>query len=656
MHLLSLGYPQEVAAKFMQELETFENEPEYRIGIWRVLARAATSPDERESWVSRIKEAFLDEGGSDRLHASETLAKLNEVIAPENRSAYLDAAGKGDGPFEAFTRCLLIHSGESEQETALANLLGTSDERTRQCAAYALRHVDSVTPDTLQRLKTTWEAESEDSLAKVYLLGSLYRHSAEDANTVELKAELLRYAQTGDKGQKYEAIAVLGGFGNESDLTVLVSLLDDPEVDIRVGAAHAILRIERRIPHSLALLDWIAIIGYACVMLGVGWYYSRRTKTAEEYMLGGRHMRPLIVGFSMFATLLSTLSYLAIPGEMIKHGPMILSQYAIYPVTFLVIGYILIPSIMRTRVTSAYEILEIQLGLSVRMLGSIFFLSLRFLWMALIIYATSSKILVPLMNWDQSMVPVVCVAMGIVTVAYTSMGGIRAVIITDVIQTFILFGGAFLTLSIITVKMGGVSQWFPQAWDTTWDPPKIMYDPAARLTVMGAMTSSAIWYICTAGSDQVAIQRYLSTRDAQAARRVMLTSLCTDVLTGTFLGLLGLALWSYFQVNPHMLPDAYQTLQSADTLFPRFIALGLPAGVSGLVVAGLLAAAMSSLDSSINSIATIVTVDLLRRHLAPLRDDRYYLRAGRWIATGAACLIYLAALKTIDDELYEAAD
>ena len=182
----------------------------------------------------------------------------------------------------------------------------------------------------------------------MYLLGSLYRHSAEDANTVELKAELLRYAQTGDKGQKYEAIAVLGGFGNESDLTVLVSLLDDPEVDIRVGAAHAILRIERRIPHSLALLDWIAIIGYACVMLGVGWYYSRRTKTAEEYMLGGRHMRPLIVGFSMFATLLSTLSYLAIPGEMIKHGPMILSQYAIYPVTFLVIGYILIPSIMRS--------------------------------------------------------------------------------------------------------------------------------------------------------------------------------------------------------------------------------------------------------------------------------------------------------------------
>jgi len=78
-HLLSLGYPQEVASTFMRELEAFENEPEYRIGIWRVLARAAISPEERESWVSKIKSAYLNEEGPDRLHASETLAKLNEV-------------------------------------------------------------------------------------------------------------------------------------------------------------------------------------------------------------------------------------------------------------------------------------------------------------------------------------------------------------------------------------------------------------------------------------------------------------------------------------------------------------------------------------------------------------------------------------------------
>ena len=656
-HLLSLGYPQDVAVIFMQELELFGSEPEYRIGIWRVLARAAISPEEKESWIANIKEAFLDENGSDRLHASETLAKLDVVIDAENRPAYFDAAEKGDGPFEAFTRCLLIHSGESDQESVLADLLGAPDERTRQCAAYALRHVDTVSPDTLERLAATWESESGDSLAKVYLLGSLYQHTSDGIEAAELKVKLLRYAQTGNKGQKYEAIAVLGEKGDESDLPTLIALLDDPEADVRVGAAHAILRIERRVAHSLDPLDWLAIIGYASMMLGVGWYYSRRIKTTEEYTLGGRNMRPFIVGLSMFATLLSTLTYLAIPGEMIKHGPMILSQYAIYPASFLVIGFVLIPAIMEMRVTSAYEILEIKLGLSVRILGSLFFLSMRFLWMALIIYATSSKILVPLMHWDQSMVPVVCIVMGIITVAYTSMGGIRAVVITDAIQTGILFFGAALTLSIITFKMGGVSEWFPLSWDETWDPLKIVYDPSVRLTVMGAMTSSFVWYICTAGADQVAIQRYLSTRDAKAARKVMLTSLCTDVLTGTFLGMLGLALWSYFQANPQFLPDAYQTMQSADTLFPRFIAQGLPAGISGLIVAGLLAAAMSSLSSGVNSSSSVIAIDFIgrfRRSDQP-KSEKSALREMKVVSVfvGVAVILLSVMVGTVGGNLLE---
>ncbi len=403
---------------------------------------------------------------------------------------------------------------------------------------------------------------------------------------------------------------------------------------MRATAAYAMLRIARRSTDALGGLDWLAIALYAAAMLGVGWYYARRTATSEDYLLGGRRMNPISVGLSMFATLLSTLTYLALPGEMMKHGPMIISQYLAWPLIFLVVGFVLIPAILRQRVTSAYEILEIRLGKSVRVLGSMFFLSLRFMWMALIIYATSSKVLVPILQLDQSMTPIFCALMGIVTIAYTSMGGLRAVVVTDVMQSVILFGGAILTLTIITIDMGGVTQWWPSAWSPVWDPMLIAYDPSARVTVAGAMTSAFVWYICTAGSDQVAIQRYLATKDTRSARRVLATSLTSDVCVGVFLAILGLGLWSFFQANPHMFPDDYHTLQNADTLFPRFIALGLPVGISGLVIAGLLAAAMSSLSSGVNSSSLVITVDFMGRSSEEggSSHNKEDIRAARWVS------------------------
>src|SRR5688572_1330390 len=111
----------------------------------------------------------------------------------------------------------------------------------------------------------------------------------------------------------------------------------------------------------LSVLDWFVIVLYAAGMMAVGVYYSRRNVTAEDYLLGGRQMKPWAIGLSLFATLLSTISYLAYPGEMIKHGPMILSGMLVYPVVMYVGGWVLIPFFTRLRVTSAYEILELRL-------------------------------------------------------------------------------------------------------------------------------------------------------------------------------------------------------------------------------------------------------------------------------------------------------
>jgi len=361
-------------------------------------------------------------------------------------------------------------------------------------------------------------------------------------------------------------------------------------------------------------LDWAVIFAYGIGLLGIGWYFSRKTQTAEDYLLGGRSMRSSSVGLSLFASLLSTITYLAIPGEMINKGPVILWNLVSIPIAYVVVGYWLIPHFMRLRLTSAYEILETRLGVRIRLLGSTIFLLTRLLWMALIIYITADKVIVPMMAWKSSATPWVAVAIGLVTVVYTSMGGLRAVVLTDVIQSIILFSAAVLSIVLITIKMGGVTPWWPTEWSPTWDEqPIFTWNLQVRATVVGSIVFMTVWWICTAGSDQMAIQRYLATRDVKAARRVFLVTGLANVVVTSCLAVLGFALLGFFRTFPQYLDPGMSIAKDADKLFPHFIVRMLPAGITGLVISGLLAAAMSSLSSGINSSCSVISVDFINR-------------------------------------------
>ncbi len=131
--------------------------------------------------------------------------------------------------------------------------------------------------------------------------------------------------------------------------------------------------------------------------------------------------------------------------------------------------------------------------------------------MAVIIYATVDKVLVPLLDLNPSATPYLCAVLGLITVIYTSMGGLRAVVLTAVVQTIILFGAAILTLVLITSAMGGVGAWWPSGWSTNWPEPVWGYDPGVRNSFLGALIATFTWWVCTSGSDQMAIQRYLAT-------------------------------------------------------------------------------------------------------------------------------------------------
>jgi len=365
-------------------------------------------------------------------------------------------------------------------------------------------------------------------------------------------------------------------------------------------------------PHHFGAIDWSVVAVYASVILSIGFFYSRGQKTTEEYFTAQGQVSPFMAGISLCASLFSTISYIAVPGEMIQNGPIFAVMYSVaLPFTYLAVGWVMIPAIMRRRVTSAYELLQARLGLSSRLLGSVIFVLTRLVVMSLILY-TSSRIIVDIMGWPKAWGFYLAAGCGGVTMIYTLFGGIRAVVLTDVIQFFVLFSGAVVTLICITLALGGVAGWWPRHWFKHWAAqPPVSWDPHVRVTMLGTFLGALIWWVCTAGSDQMTIQRYLTTRDARSARRAFLMNNVADVCSTALLSLVGLALIGFFQAHPEALRPGTTMTRNGDSLFPVYISQFLPVGVTGLVVSGLLAGSMSSVSSGINSLIAVVSKDWL---------------------------------------------
>jgi SSS family solute:Na+ symporter len=240
--LLSLGYPEGVTQTFERERAEKGAEPQYRIGIWRVLARAARTDQQREPWITQILAAFRDTRGPDRLHAAETLAKLGYRAGAGEADAFELAARTGPGPLAANARWVLANSGRRLGDVWLAELLASDDPGTRATAAYAIRHLPNVTAAAWEKLTPAVRKEPEDDIVRASLVSAAFVHAPADQKA-RLKAELLKYARTGTNDAKYEVCAALATHGENDDLPLLTGLLENNNADVRVGAAAAIARI-----------------------------------------------------------------------------------------------------------------------------------------------------------------------------------------------------------------------------------------------------------------------------------------------------------------------------------------------------------------------------------------------------------------------------
>ena len=368
--------------------------------------------------------------------------------------------------------------------------------------------------------------------------------------------------------------------------------------------------------NGLAAVDWFIIAAYAIGTLWLGWWFGKRQSNSAEYFTGSGRMNSVLIGVSLFATLLSTISYLSFPGEAIGKGPAFLAQLIGYPIIFVAAAYWLLPVYKKYQVLSAYELLEERLGRRTRLLGGGMFILLRLVWMSTLIYFAATALAV-IFGVTPKWEPLIVLIAGMIAVGYTTLGGLRAVVITDAIQTVLLYSGAVLVIVMISVKMGGFG-WFPTEWHPQWDyQPVMSFDPAVRVSMIGAMISMVVWYVATIGGDQVSVQRFMATEDLKAARKSIATNLTVGAVVKVTLLLAGFALLGYYGANPGELGGQLSLKGNADKIFPHFIAGGLPPVISGLVVAAVCAAAMSSIDSGVNSITAVVVTDFL-----PGKGDR----------------------------------
>jgi solute:Na+ symporter, SSS family len=374
---------------------------------------------------------------------------------------------------------------------------------------------------------------------------------------------------------------------------------------------------------TLHWIDWGVVALYIVAILWIGWRESQKGKgqSTKAYFLGGRRFSSFTIGISMFVTLFSTISYLSGPGEIIRYGPgLYWGQLICAPLVFPLIGFWLIPLLMKQPVATLYQFLETKLGPDIRTLGACMFMLYRLVWMGLLMRFAADAMSVTL-GMTPAAIPWITVATGLIVITYTALGGLSGVMVAEVLQFFVLFSGVIAALVIVTLRFGGFD-WFPTHWQPSWPTqPVISADLTIRLTLLGSLLRGAM--LDTAHSvDQSQVQRYMASADVKQARRSLAIRMIGSNVVWAFLVMIGVALLSFYQKFPDAMPTGQTITSYADRLFPYFIAHELPVGLSGLVAAAILAAGMSGVSSAVNAFTVVIVNDFVERHGARQATDQ----------------------------------
>src|SRR5690554_6523642 len=369
--------------------------------------------------------------------------------------------------------------------------------------------------------------------------------------------------------------------------------------------------------HYFAWQDYLVIVLYLLMMIGVGLWTSKNQLTTDDYFKGGQRIPGWAAGLSIYGTQLSAITFMAIPAKAYATDwSYFILQLTIIMVIPIITNYF-IPFYRNLQITSAYEYLEERFSYLVRAMASLLYIMLQVGRLAIVLLLPSLALtLVTGIN-----VNICILMMGLVTIFYTMKGGIEAVIWTDVIQVVILLGGALVCMVMIPLQLQDGPT---EIWQTVQENNKLniinlnftFTEPTLWVVLLGGIAINVISY----GADQTVVQRYLTTKDEKSAKKSMRLGAWLALPSSIIFFSIGTLLYLFFKENPDKVN--YQ-LQSQDAIFPWYIVTELPAGVTGLLIAAVFAAAMGSLSSSLNSISTAVITDFYRRFTA--KTEKNYL-------------------------------
>ena len=385
---------------------------------------------------------------------------------------------------------------------------------------------------------------------------------------------------------------------------------------------------------QLQTIDYLAIVGYMGIIVGVGVYFARREKTTEDYFLAGRRIPWWAATLSIFSTYLSAITFMSIPAKAFNANWLtVLVNIGIILVTPVTV-YCVLPFFRRFNVTTIYEYLELRFSPALRVYGSLAFLVYQVSKMGIFLLLPAMA-LATVTGFNLYLCIVV---MGLLCIVYTVMGGIEAVVWTDVLQSVVLIGGALLCVGMI---------FSAENFDFGKMMSVAVTDEANKFSV-GDPATGVFWYFLVGGffiqlfpftGDQAVAQRFLTTPDSKSAARSAWAHAAMVVPASLLFFGLGTALYVFYASRPGEVPVAGQT----DIIVPWFIVQQLPAGFAGLVIAGLFAATMSSVDSGMHSIATTLTNDVYSKLCPGVEDDKR-LAVARIITVLAGIFGVLAAV------------
>ncbi len=392
-------------------------------------------------------------------------------------------------------------------------------------------------------------------------------------------------------------------------------------------------------------IDYLVIAGYLLLSLALGCRLGRKQKSTEEYFLSGRKMKWWPIAIALFASLFSSISYIAMPGEAYNYGCTMLLLGLTGILALPVMLFVFLKFFYNMKLWTINEYLENRFSMRIRLICGGLFLAARCFYLGVVLYATA----ILLENSFNIPAWAAIVVVGVVSTAYTYLGGMDAVIWTDVMQFIVFVGGIFLVIGLVAWEMpGGVAG----IWQTAAEHGRTFnIAPESGFWDLNMTERITFWPILIGlpfalflpAVDQVNLQRCMTCRDFREVTRAICWSTLGNWPICFVFYFAGLAVFAYYQV---LHPDLQNGMRG-DQAFCRFVSTALPAGARGILVAGILAAVMSTISAIENSLATVWVKDVYQRVLRPDRDDAHYMRTAK-IATSCfgafACFFGIGVL------------